>query len=53
MAEDTDVSHAAQSTARERPYLSWDPSVVSAQQLRELGDVGGDAPGLVAGQTDS
>jgi hypothetical protein len=23
------------------------------QQLRQLGDVGGDAPGLVAGQTDS
>jgi hypothetical protein len=24
-----------------------------AQQLRQLGDVGGDAPSLVAGQTDS
>jgi len=24
-----------------------------AQQLRQLGDIGGDAPSLVAGQTDS
>jgi hypothetical protein len=31
--------------------LSRRPS--PAKQLRQLGDVGGDAPGLVAGQTDS
>ena len=31
----------------------YEPSAFPARQPRQLGDVGGDAPGLVAGQTDS